>query len=81
MGETRIFRDIIAPLRERRESAQICEILFGGIFTPKSSILPRKMQINAMFFVSVYQGFLGVARKNAGLSSLEDFTVINVFPC
>jgi hypothetical protein len=29
------------------------------------------MQINDMFFVSVYQGFLGVARKNAGLSNYE----------
>ncbi len=42
-----------------------------GIFTPKPSIFARKMQINAMFFVSVYQGFLGVARKNAGLSNYE----------
>jgi len=24
-----------------------------------------------MFFVSIYQGFLGVARKNAGLSNYE----------
>jgi len=38
---------------------------------PKLPISARKMQINAMFFVSVYQGFLGVARKNAGLSNYE----------
>ena len=52
-------------------NAQICEILFGGIFTPKSSIFARKMQINAMFFVSINRGFLSVARKDAGLLNYE----------
>jgi len=42
-----------------------------GIFTPKPSIFASKLRKNAMFFVSIYQGFLGVARKNAGLSNYE----------
>jgi len=57
--------------KDKCVNTQICEILFGGIFIPKSPIFARKMQINAMFFVSVYQGFLWVARKNAGLSNYE----------
>ncbi len=52
-------------------NSQICEILFGDIFITKTSIFASKMRKNAMFFLSVYQGFLGVARKNAGFSNYE----------
>jgi hypothetical protein len=47
------------------------EFLFGSIFIPKSSISARKMQINAMFFVSIYQRFLDMTRKNAGFLNYE----------
>jgi hypothetical protein len=53
-----------------RKCSNMQNFIRGCIYN-KIIVFARKMQINAMFFVSINRGFLGVARKDAGLSNYE----------